>query len=141
MNLNAYVSALRRDLLEDLHAGRDPRVGTFDPNLLKEGRTKSPAQMGDCRFEPEAILLEFVFPEAGTRSTVLTVRVPSPERIVYLPVPEWVVEDVWHGEVHGSYEFESDARRMVSRLHDLLAPETNRELFGPKPCKHREASW
>jgi hypothetical protein len=68
----------------------------------------------------------------------LQVRVAAPERIVYLPVPEWVVESVWQGEVAGSYQFESDARRLVDKFQEETTTEGNTKWFQKQPPKRRE---
>src|SRR5258708_30976571 len=109
MNLNAFVAEKRLILLEDLKAGKAPREGEFDDATLKEGLVKGQPQLGATHYDPRSIFLEFIFPEPQSSSTVLTVRLDAPERIVYLPVPEWVLESIWEGEISGSFHFESDA--------------------------------
>ena len=132
MNLNAFAAEKRLELFEDLKAGRTPREGEYDEATLRDARVKGQPQLGATHYEPESIFLEFIYPEPKSYSAVLTVRIPSPERIVFLPVPEWVVESIWQGEISGSFQFESDAERMVADLHHQLAPQANAELFGPR---------
>ncbi len=94
--------------------------------------------MGITKYEPGAAHLEFIFPDTSSTSTVFSVRISVPERIVYLPVPEWVIEDIWQGGISGAYHFESDARDLVLRLQEDLAPENNVEWFSPQQAKRRE---
>lgn len=138
MTLNAYAAERRLALLEDLRAGRDPSEGSFDVATLEEGRAKGEPQLGATRFEPDAIWLEFIFPDPQRSATVLTIRLDPPERIVFLPVPEWVVESIWQGDVAGSYQFESRARELVANFVTELEPGANRKWFDPQPPKRRE---
>jgi len=136
--LNTYAAQAKRALLDDLLAGRDPSQGTFDPALLKEARTKGQPQMGTTRFEPDALILEFIFPETAGGTVVFPVRLASPERIVFLPVPSWVIENIWQGDVAGSYHFESDAQRLLAEFEAELGPEANQKWFTPQAAKRRE---
>jgi len=138
VNLNAYCADLRLRLFEDIKSGRDPSLGTFDATVLKEGRTKGVVQLGTTRYEPQSLIFEFIFPDARTSSTVFTVTVDPPERIVFLPVPEWVIESIWQGDIAGSYHFESDAMALVAKFQDAMTPEGNAPLFGPQMAKRRE---
>jgi hypothetical protein len=124
-------------ILEELRTGNSPSVGTFDEARLKECRSKGLPQLGTTRFEPEAVVIEFIFPSPGSSAGVLEVRIPSPERIVYLAVPGWVVEQIWEGEVDGSYHFESDARARVAEFVAGLEPAENAAQFGAKQPKRR----
>ena len=56
-------------------------------------------------------------------------EVDPPERIVRMPVPEWVVESVWQGEVDGSYHFESHAYALLEAFTASLDPEENARRF------------
>lgn len=86
--------------------------------------------MGATNYEPDAILMEFIYPDPKGSAVLLSVRVSAPERIVFMPVPEWVVESIWQGEIAGSYHFEGDALRMIEEFRASLAPEANAEIFG-----------
>ena len=132
MTLNAFVAERKRALFEDLQADLAPREGAFDETLLRKARTTGKPQMGTVRYEPDAVTLEFIYPDPNGAAIVLPVRLTVPERIVFLPVPEWVVESIWQGEIDGSFHFEPDARRMVARLAELLEPEANAPLFAPR---------
>ncbi len=138
MKLSAFASEKRLAIFEELSAGQEPSEGSFDEHVLKEGKTKGKPQMGSTRFEPDTILFEFIFPEAAGASTVLTVRVSSPERIVFMPVPDWVVENIWQGDVTGSFMFESEARAAVEGFNGELTSETNPKWFLPQAAKRRE---
>jgi hypothetical protein len=129
MNLNAFTASKKRAVFEDLQAGREPREGKYDPDLLREGRTKGRPQMGGAVYTSDEIRLEFIYPDPVQGSVVLTVAIPAPERIVAMPVPSWVVEHVWQGEVLGSFHFESDARRLLEEFRSLLEPVNNIAAF------------
>lgn len=113
-------------------------MGDFDADLLKEARTKGVPQVGTTRYTPDAIWCEFIFSDPSSTAVIVTVRVPAPQRIVFLPVPSWVIETIWQGDVDGSYHFESDARQHLAELDRELEPELNEKWFGPRPPKHRE---
>lgn len=138
MPLNAYVAEVRLRIFEDLQKGLPPHEGEYDAQALRDGQVKGKPQMGTTRFEPEAIMLEFIYPDPKSSSTVLTVRLPAPERIVFLPVPAWVVESIWQGEISGSHQFESDARRLVEEFRQELEPEANLKHFGARPAVGRQ---
>jgi hypothetical protein len=131
MRLNEFAARHRLEILEDLRAGRMPRVGAFDEALLRDARDKGrEPQLGTTRYEPNAVHIEFIYPDPLSAAGIVTVTLEPPERIVYMPVPKWVVESIWQGEIAGSYEFESDALRMVDELRRQLEPEENPKHFG-----------
>lgn len=138
MNLAPYVADLKRRLLEDLRAGRDPSEGTFDEARLREGRTKGEPQMGTTRYAPDHLVLEFIYHDPRGASVILPVRVATAERIVFLPVPEWVVESIWQGEIDGTYVWESEAERRLAAFREDLSPEANARWFGPREARRRE---
>lgn len=138
MSLNQHAAEVRMQIYEDLKKGVEPSVGVFDSASLKEAKTKGDPQVGTTRYEPDAIVFEFIFPDPRSAAAVFSVRVESPERIVFLPVPKWVVESIWQGDIDGSFHFESDARQMVAEFEALLEPEANRALFGPMQATRRE---
>lgn len=138
MNLNAYAAERRLAFFEDLKRGWPPSHGEFDEAVFKEGKVKGQPQMGTTRYEPHSIVFEFIYPDAQTSATVLSVRIPSPERIVFLPVPEWVVETIWQGDIDGSFHFESEAIKLVSGLQAELVPDSNLKWFGKREAKRRE---
>lgn len=138
MNLNAYAAEKRLALLEDLKKGLPPREGEFSEVLFKEGKVKGQPQMGTTLYHPSSIVFEFIYPDPHTTATVLSVRLPSPERIVFLPVPEWVVETIWQGEIDGSFHFESEALALMAGLQAELEPSANEKWFGKRDAKRRE---
>lgn len=138
MNLNVYVAERRRALFDDLRAGRMPSEGTYDETGLREARTKGEVQLGSARFSPTAIDLEFIYPDPKGVSSIVTVRLTPPERIVFMPVPGWVVESIWQGEISGSHHFASDARALVAAFQAQLEPEANAALFGRQEPTRRE---
>ena len=123
---------------EDLKRGWPPRDAEFDEAVFKEGKVKGAPQMGTTRYEPNAIIFEFIYPDPKTTATVLSIRIPAPERIVFLPVPEWVVETIWQGEIDGSFHFESEAIKLVGGLQAELTPDVNLKWFGKREAKRRE---
>ncbi|MCW5941370.1 MAG: hypothetical protein KIS66_04010 [Fimbriimonadaceae bacterium] len=132
MTLNSYAAAARLRVFERLRQGLPPEEGEWDERARQEAKVKGEPQMGATRYEPRAMRFEFVYPDPQSNATVLTVTLASPERIVFLPVPRWVVETIWQGEIDGSFQFESDAERMLEEFRALLTPENNSALFGPK---------
>lgn len=138
MNLNAYVAGLRRAMLDELLSGSEPSQGRFDPEVLKQGRVKGSPQLGTVRYTPETITLEFIFSDPMTSATVFVVELDAPQRIVWLAVPEWVVETIWQGDIDGSYHFEDEAMQLLADFAAGLSPEANRESFGVRKVIRRE---
>lgn len=137
-NLSSYVGRLKRELWEDIKSNREPRVGEFDAALLANLRSKEAVQIGTATFRPDRITLEFLFPEASGVPTILSVSIAPPERIVFLPVPEWVIETIWQGDVDGSFHFESDANKLLDKFLKLVTAEENKPLFEKQLAKRRE---
>lgn len=138
MNLNEFAAGARKAIFDDLANGREPSQGAFDAHLLAEARAKGSPQVGTTRYEPDAVHFEFVYSERGASATIVTVSVAPPERIVFLPVPEWVIESIWQGDVSGSFHFESDAQRLLAALSSELEAEANAKWFQPQAPKRRE---
>jgi hypothetical protein len=136
--LNAFVSEKRAKIFEELLQGLAPSEGDFSEELLKEGRVKGKPQMGTTRFEPTSIVLEFIYPDPRTSATILPVRIVTPERILFMPVPDWVVESIWQGEIDGTYHFESEAAQLLAVYAASLEAEANGKWFGPRPATRRE---
>ena len=137
-NLSSYVGRLKRELWEDIKANREPRIGEFDAALLAGMRSKEAVQIGTAIYRPDQIILEFLFPEASGVPTILSVSITPPERIVFLPVPEWVIETIWQGDIDGSFHFESDAKLLLDKLLTLVTAEGNKPLFEKQLAKRRE---
>jgi len=138
MTLNAYSAQKRLSIFEDLRQGLAPREGEYDASALAEAKKKGEPQMGSTHYQPGAIFVEFIYPDPSTTATVLSVRLSPPERIVFLPVPGWVVENIWQGDVQGTFHFESEAQRLYVELGRELEPEENRKWFGAQMAKRRE---
>jgi len=138
LTLNVFAAEKRRQIFDRLKAGADPGEGNFSDELLAEGRRKGAPQVGSTRYEPHALHLEFIYPDPTSTATILTVTIDPPERIVFLPVPEWVIENIWQGDIDGTYHFESDAFALVEGLRAELSPEGNAKWFGPRQAKRRE---
>lgn len=136
--MNGFVAQQRLAILDDLRAGRPPRIGTFDEASLREARSKGTPQAGANLYHPHQILFEFIYPDPRSSSSVFTVTVPAPERIVYLPVPSWVIENIWQGEISGSFHFETEAKALLDELVHSATPEVNETLFGPTDPKRRD---
>ena len=138
MTLNQFAAEKRLAVFDDLESGREPREGNYDPILLKEARAKQPPQMGATQYTPSEIIFEFIFPDRQSSATVLVITIPSPERIVFLPVPSWVVENIWQGDIEGTYHFETEALKLVAAFGEELAIHANRKWFDRQPAKRRE---
>ncbi len=138
MTLSEYVATKKKEIYDDLLQGRRPREGNYDMAALAELRSQGEPQMGSTVLEPENVSFEFIFPQNDGSAELLTVELTPPERIVFLPVPAWVVETIWQGDVDGSHHFESDAKKLMDELSASLEPLSNKKLFGRQPPKRRE---
>ena len=137
MSLNAFAAERRLAIFEELKKGLEPS-GEFDTALLAEGKAKGAPQMGATQYKPDRIAFEFIYPDPGSTATVLTVAISPPERIVFMPVPEWVIENIWQGDVTGSFHFISDAERLYAALGSELQVGSNEKWFEPQMAKRRE---
>ncbi len=138
MTLNEWAADIKTRIFDDLSQGRLPAEGKFDEALLREAQVKGKPQMGATNYEPHAATFEFIYPDSNSTATVLQVLVEPPERIVFLPVPEWVLEEIWQGDVSGSAHFESEAAEILRRYTAELEPGANEKYFGRQPAKRRE---
>ena len=137
MVLNQFTSDLRSKIFEELKLGFVPSEGTYSEQVLRDARSKGQPQLGSTRYEPDAIVIEFIYPSPNTTATVVSVRISSPERIVFMSVPSWVVESIWQGEIDGSYHFESESAQLLSQFAASLDPEANLAQFGDKAPTRR----
>lgn len=94
--------------------------------------------MGTVTFSPATITLEFLFPEQSSVPTIMPVTIRVSERIVFMPVPDWVVESIWQGDIDGSYHFEQDARDLLAKFEQELTDSGNEKWFGKQLAKRRE---
>lgn len=138
MRLSEWAAEKKMGIFERLLQGLPPAEGEYDPQRLQEAQDKGQPQVGATHFEPDAVICEFVFPDPTTSATVLSVRLTPPERIVFLPVPRWVIQDIWQGEVVGAFFFESEARGLLDELARDLEPDANARFFGPPLPTRRE---
>ena len=136
--LAAFVAAAKREILDDLTQKRLPSRGRFDEKLLHDAFLKATPQMGTTVYHPNRATLEFIYPDLLEGSLIVKVELDLPERVVFMPVPEWVIETIWQGDVDGSYHFESDAFKLLNRLTADLEPGTNDKFFGRQAAKRRE---
>lgn len=139
MNLREFAGERQRIIFEALQRGQEPPIGTYDEDTLKECRRRTQVQTGTTRYRPDRLLFEFIFYEQSLGPAVLTVEVAAPEPLVYMPVPDWVIEDVWQGEVTGTFRFESEARELLNVFSETLFSEANQAYFADRqPPKNRE---
>jgi hypothetical protein len=137
MSLNAYAAERRMRIFEELRAGRTPTEGEFDEAVLREARSKGAPQMGSTHYSPTSIVFEFIYPNSTGAPILLTVTLDPPERIVFMPVPSWVIESIWQGDVDGSFHFESDAGAMLEAFRRDLEPDRNPQIFGQRTAVGR----
>jgi hypothetical protein len=137
MTLSEWAAERKTSIFEALKKGAEPE-GDFDAAKLRDARAKGDVQMGATHFEPNRAHFEFIFPDALSTSTVVSVAVAPPERIVFLPVPHWVIEDVWQGEVQGTYHFETDAQALIESYKEELEDGANQKWFEKQLAKRRE---
>ena len=138
MKLKEFIATNRKSVHEDLLAGLEPKIGAFDVESLKEARTKGTPQLGAVLLEPHKIRLEFIFPAPQANTSIFTVTIDTPERIVFMPVPSWVIESIWQGEIDGSYWFDSEARCHLRAFEELLNEPANADLCGERRTKRKE---
>jgi hypothetical protein len=138
MKLNTFVSDKRKLIFESLVNGQTPSEGQFDAEGLREAQSKGSPQLGAVRFDPHSIHFEFIYPVRQSNTAIITVTIPSPERIVFMPVPAWVIESIWQGDIDGSFHFESEARALIREFEDGLGEQVNVELFSDRRKKQRE---
>ena len=128
VTVNQWVAQVKREIFETLISGGYPGVGRFDEQVLLAGRSKGAPQIGATILAPNLAILEYSYSDQIS-TVIFRVEVEPPERIVFMPVPPWVVENVWQGEVAGSHHFESHARELMSQYTSRLDPGTNDEEF------------
>ena len=107
----------RRTLLETLKAGKRPDDATFDAGAVEAALAKGVPREGAIRFLPDAAIVEVHVAFAGSAPAI------------WMAVPDWVVENVWQGEVTGRHLFESQARAALDRVAAGILPEPNAAAF------------
>ena len=138
MTLNEFVAQQKRRCYDDVVRGVAPDDARCDEARLKDLHEKGRATMGATGLRPEKVVFEFIFSLESGESEVLVVEVDPPERIVCLPVPEWVVESIWQGEVQGSFHFESHAKELIERFIEVTKAPQDAKWFEPLKPKRRE---
>jgi len=127
--LQDFVSDARRRVFDDLLQGVPPSLGSVDLDAFAKARDRGKPQLGTTRFGQQEVRLEFIYPDSRSAAILLEVRIPTAERVVFLPVPGWVVEQIWQGEITGSYAFESDAKTMLEAFSQSLTSDANLRYF------------
>lgn len=129
MHLNSYVAQKKIEILQSLQANQPPAEGEYDHANWQEAKDLGSPQVGTARFSPDTIYLEYIYANPGASNLLFTVQLTPPERIVFMPVPDWVVETIWEGEIDGSYRFESEAQSLLESLTSELEEEKNKKWF------------
>lgn len=137
MTLNEWAAKTKRAILDDLLSGNLPCIGSFDEEKLKAAKSKGEPSLGGTQFHPTYAVFEFIYKD-NESTTIFSVSVQAAERIVFMPVPNWVIENIWQGEVSGSYQFETDAKNALANFESLLQPNANAAQFEPKMATRRE---
>src|SRR5215210_5634979 len=104
MILATFAGERKKAIFEALSEGLPPAEGAFNETLFKEAKDKGRPQMGATRFTSSTIVFEFIYVISNGAPIILSVTLEAPERIVFMPVPEWVVVSIWEGEVSGRSE-------------------------------------
>lgn len=138
LELNQYVAEKKRAVFERLRQGMAPGEGSFDAAAFEEAKDKGVPQMGTATFRPGEIRLEFIYRDPLGANQVFTVTLEAPERIVFMPVPKWVHQTVWQGEVDGTYRFESEAFGLMKGLEREMMPGENEKWFEKRLPTTRE---
>ncbi len=138
MTLNEYLARQKRKAYDDILSGVAPHGFRCDVALLRDLIERGKPTMGTAVLKPDLIVFEFIFSLDDAQTEVFLVELDPPERIVHLPVPEWVIESIWQGEVQGSYHFESDAKFLIDKFASELEPLLNAKWFEKQKPKRRE---
>jgi hypothetical protein len=138
MTLNEYLAQQKRSAYDGVLSGVLPHGFRCDGAQLGDLHERGKPTMGTTVLRPDLIVFEFIFSLDSGQSEVLAVELDPPERIVCLPVPEWVVESIWQGEVQGSFHFESDAKMLFGKFATELEPLHNAKWFERQKPKRRE---
>lgn len=132
MQLREFSAQTKRKIFDELFAGGSPSQGEFSATLLGQARDLGEPKMGTTHYSPDAVTHEFTYGE-GADLRILQVRLTPPERVVYMPVPAWVVENIWQGSIDGTYHFASDAERLLAEFARGLEVGANAAGFGVRP--------
>ncbi|MGQ9881576.1 MAG: hypothetical protein ACUVSV_12050 [Armatimonadota bacterium] len=139
MTLREFVNATRKQVLDALLHKQPPPIGHFDPKRFEEAVQMREVQMGGTRYTPHSVILEFVFLHDNPGAPlILCVEVDTPEPVVFMPVPEWVQEDVWQGEVKGTFRFRSEAEQLIGSFRHHVLECDNPHYFEERPTPRPE---
>ncbi len=136
--LAVFVARNKREIWEKLNLGQPPHIGEFNLDVYTAIKSRPGVQIGTVTFSPSSITLEFLFPDPTSISAILPVILSVSERIVFMPVPTWVVESIWQGDIDGSYHFESDANALLAKYQEELTVSGNEKWFQKQLAKRRE---
>lgn len=139
MTLREFTNVTRKQILDALQHKLPPPIGHFDRRTFEDAVQMREVQMGCTRYTPHSVVLEFVFlHDTPGAPLILCVEVDAPEPVVFMPVPEWVQEDVWQGEVKGTFRLRSEAERMIESFRRQVLEEDNTHYFDQRPVPRRE---
>ncbi|MCB0825853.1 MAG: hypothetical protein KDC26_06660 [Armatimonadetes bacterium] len=127
--LAVFCARIKREIFAELSDRKPPSQGSFDEALWAEANEKGAPQMGSTVFHPHKIVIEFLYHDPLASAIVFPVTITPPERVVFMPVPDWVIQTIWQGEVAGSFRFESEAQKMLESFQNLLSIDENIRLF------------
>lgn len=128
-SLAVFCARIKREIFAELSDRKPPSQGSFLESLWAEANEKGAPQIGSTVFHPHKVVFEFLYHDPLASAMILPVTITPTERIVFMPVPDWVIETIWQGEVAGSFRFESEARRMLDSFQNMLSVEENIRLF------------
>ncbi|MCS6949110.1 MAG: hypothetical protein NZ520_01480 [bacterium] len=139
MTLREFTNAARKQILEALQHKQPPPIGHFDRKAFEEAMQMREVQMGSAHYTPRSVVLEFVFwHDTPGAPLILSVEVETPEPVVFLPVPDWVQQDVWQGEVKGTFRLRSEAEQMLETFRRHVLEGENLHYFEERPAPRRE---
>lgn len=137
MLLKEFVVHKRKVILEDLKNGKAPKEGKYDKGFLTSYSANDTIQLGAVKFQPYSMTLEYIFTDKQKNSHIFSVELEVPERIVFMPVPTWVIQSIWQGEIQGSYYFQTEAYRLLDEFKLNLEESQNLNCFNAEPEKQR----
>ncbi len=139
MTLREFTNTTRKQVFEALRHRMPPPIGHFDRKTFEEAVQMREVQMGGAHYTPHSVVLEFVFLHDNPGAPlILSVEVETPEPVVFMPVPDWVQEDVWQGEVKGTFRLRSEAERMLNAFRHHVLECENLHYFEERPVPRRE---
>lgn len=139
VTLREFTNATRKQILDALQRKQAPPIGHFDQKTFEEAMQMREVQMGSARYTPRSVVLEFIFLHDNPGAPlILCVEVDTPEPVVFMPVPDWVQQDVWQGEVKGTFRLRSEAERLMEAFRHHVLEEENLHYFEDRPAPRRE---